>query len=165
MNENTQRCKDYLDAFGFGERVREYAPGTTATVPLAAATIGCQEAQIAKSMSFYAPDDAALIVVTAGDSKVNSGKFKRRFGCKASMLKGDDVKRLTGHPIGGVCPFALPDHVPVYLDVSLKRFDVIYPACGSPASMVTMTPDELAQASRAADWVDVCKGWQEEEEA
>lgn len=164
MNENTQRCKKYLDAFGFGERVREFEDGATATVPLAAQAIGCQEAQIAKSMSFSTPDGGALIVVTAGDSKVNSGKFKRQFGCKASMLKGDDVQRLTSHPIGGVCPFALPEHVPVYLDVSMQRFDVIYPACGSPASMVTMTPDELAQASRAAGWVDVCKGWQEEEQ-
>ena len=163
MNDNTQRCKTYLDQFGFGERVREFADGATATVPLAAAAIGCAEAQIAKSMSFKTPDGGALIVVTAGDGKVNSGMFKRHFGFKASMLKGEEVPALTGHPIGGVCPFALPEDVPVYLDVSMQRFDHIYPACGSPASMVTLTPDELARASRAQDWVDVCKGWREEE--
>lgn len=165
MNENTERVKVYLDRFGFGERVREFEAGTTATVPLAAQTIGCEEAQIAKSISFKTPEGGAIIVVTAGDGKVNSGKFKHYFGYKASMLKGDDVLALTGHPIGGVCPFALPEGVPVYLDVSLQRFDVIYPACGSPASMVTMTPAELETASCAAAWVDLCKGWREEEEA
>ena len=112
MNENTERVKAYLDQFGYGERVHEFEPGATATVPLAAAAIGCQEAQIAKSMSFKTPDGGALIIVTAGDGKVNSGKFKHRFGFKASMLKGDDVLNLTGHPIGGVCPFALPEDVP-----------------------------------------------------
>lgn len=165
MNENTERVKRYLDPFGFGARVHEFEEGATATVPLAAAAIGCQEAQIAKSMSFKTPDGGALIVVTAGDGKVNSGKFKQRFGFKASMLKGDDVQALTGHPIGGVCPFALPEGVPVYLDVSMQRFETIYPACGSPASMVPLTPAELETCSRAADWVDVCKGWQGEEEA
>ena len=165
MNENTQRCKEYLDAFGYGERVHEFEPGATATVPLAAAAIGCQEAQIAKSMSFKTPDGGAIIIVTAGDGKVNSGMFKRHFGYKASMLKGDEVAALTGHPIGGVCPFALPEGVPVYLDVSMQRFETIYPACGSPASMVMLSPDELAEASRTAGWVDVCKGWREEEEA
>lgn len=165
MNENTERVKSYLDQFGYGVRVHEFEPGATATVPLAAAAIGCEEAQIAKSMSFKTPEDGALIIVTAGDGKVNSGMFKHQFGFKASMLKGDDVLRLTGHPIGGVCPFALPEDVPVYLDVSMQRFDVIYPACGSPASMVTLTPSELETSSHAKGWVDVCKGWQEEEEA
>lgn len=165
MNENTQRCKEYLEQFGFAARVQEFEPGTTATVPLAAARIGCEEAQIAKSMSFKTPEGGALIVVTAGDGKINSGMFKRQFGFKASMLKGDDVLALTSHPIGGVCPFALPEDVPVYLDVSMQRFETIYPACGSPASMVPLTPDELAESSRAVEWVDVCKGWQEEEEA
>ncbi len=165
MTENTERVKAYLAPFGFAERVHEFADGATATVPLAAAAIGCQEAQIAKSMSFKTPEGGALIVVTAGDGKINSGMFKRCFGFKASMLKGDDVRTLTGHPIGGVCPFALPDNVPVYLDVSMQRFDHIYPACGSPASMATMTPSELETASQAKGWVDVCKGWREEEEA
>ncbi|MEE0435667.1 MAG: YbaK/EbsC family protein [Peptococcaceae bacterium] len=165
MNENTLRCKKYLDNFGFGERVREFEAGATATVPLAAATLGCEEAQIAKSMSFKTPEGGALIIVTAGDGKINSGMFKRQFGFKASMLKGDDVQALTGHPIGGVCPFALPEDVPVYLDVSMQRFDIIHPACGSPASMVTLTPEELAACSRTAGWVDVCKGWREEEQA
>lgn len=164
MNENTERVKSYLEPFGFAERVHEFAEGATATMPLAAAAIGCQEAQIAKSMSFKTPEGNALIVVTAGDGKINSGMFKRQFGYKASMLKGDDVLNLTGHPIGGVCPFALPENVPVYLDVSMQRFERIYPACGSPASMVPLTPQELETASQAKGWVDVCKGWREEEE-
>ena len=163
MNDNTLRCKKYLEQFGFAERVREFEPGSTATVALAAARLGCAEAQIAKSLSFKTPEGGAIIIVTAGDGKVNSGMFKRHFGYKASMLKGDDVLALTSHPIGGVCPFALPEQVQVYLDRSLERFAEIYPACGSPASMVSMTPAELAECSRSAGWVDVCKGWREEE--
>lgn len=114
-------------------------------------------------MSFKNAEGEALLVVTAGDGKVNSGKFKHVFGFKATMLKGEEVPSLTGHPIGGVCPFALPEGVPVYLDISMKRFDCVYPACGSPSSMVRMTPDELFRVSGAKEWVDVCKGWREEE--
>lgn len=163
MNPNTERVKAYLDTFGRGNDVVEFAPGTTATVPLAAATIGCIEAQIAKSMSFKDKDETAIIVVTAGDGKINSGKFKRVLGTKAQMLKGDEVAQLTGHPIGGVCPFAVGEGVKVYLDISLQRFDYIYPACGSGESMIKLTPDELMTLSMAKGWVDVCKGWQEEE--
>ena len=163
MNPNTERVKAYLDTFGRGSDVVEFAPGTTATVPLAAATIGCIEAQIAKSMSFKDKDETAIIVVTAGDGKINSGKFKRALGTKAQMLKGDEVAQLTGHPIGGVCPFAVGEGVKVYLDISLQRFDYIYPACGSGESMIKLTPDELMTLSVAKGWVDVCKGWQEEE--
>ena len=163
MTENTLRVKEYLDGFGIGDRVHEFEAGATATVPLAAATIGCKEAQIAKTMSFKGKDGHVILVVTAGDGKVNSGKFKRAFGCKATMLKGEEVSELTGHPIAGVCPFALPNNVNVYLDVSMKRFQRMYPACGSTASMVPVNLQELEQTSGAKDWVDVCKGWQEEE--
>ena len=159
MNENTERVKAYLDQFGYGERVHEFEPGATATVPLAAAAIGCQEAQIAKSMSFKTPDGGALIIVTAGDGKVNSGKFKHRFGFKASMLKGDDVLHLTGHPIGGVCPFAVRPGAQVYLDVSLKRFDTVYPAGGNAHSAVRLSLEELERASQFCDWIDVCGGY------
>lgn len=163
MNENTERVKAYLAPFGYANGVTEFEDGATATVPLAAATIGCLEAQIAKSMSFKNAEGEALIVVTAGDGKVNSGKFKHVFGYKATMLKGEEVPALTGHPIGGVCPFALPEGVAVYLDISMKRFECVYPACGSPSSMVRLTPDELFRVSGAKEWVDVCKGWREEE--
>lgn len=163
MNENTERVKAYLTQFGRDGEVVEFAQGATATVPLAAQAIGCEEAQIAKTMSFMGPDGCAILVVTAGDGKVNSGKYKRALGAKATMLKGEEVKNLTSHPIGGVCPFALPACVGVYLDISLQRFDHIYPACGSPESMIKLTPDELFTLSGASAWVDVCKGWQEDE--
>ncbi len=163
MNENTERVKAYLAPFGYANGVTEFAEGTTATVPLAPATIGCAEAEIAKSMGFKNAEGEALIVVTACDGKVNSGKFKHVFGHKATMLKGEEVPALTGHPIGGVCPFALPEGVPVYLDISMQRFDCVYPACGRPERMGRLTPDELFRVSGAKEWVDVCKGWREEE--
>lgn len=105
-------------------------------------------------------DDAPLIVVVAGDARVDNHKYKETFHKKAKMIPGADCERYIGHRPGGVCPFALPEAVPVYLDVSLKRFDIVYPAAGTDHSAVKLTLEELERASRAKGWVDVCKNWQ-----
>ena len=132
---------------------------STATVPLAAQALGVEEARIAKTLSFAAKEDDghALILVTAGDQKIDNRKFKDQFGMKARMLSPEDALRLTGHPVGGVCPFALPAGTEVYLDRSLERFTTVYPACGAGNSAIEMTPAELERCAEAAGWVDVCK--------
>ncbi len=163
MAENVERVKKYLADFGLAEKVRAFNDVSTATVPLAALAIGCEEAQIAKSLSFYGKADQAIIIVATGDAKVDNGKFKKQFETKPKMLKGEDVERLTSYPIGGVCPFALPLEAEVYLDVSMKRFSMMYPAAGNAASAVDLTLEELERASKTKGWVDVCKGWQKEE--
>lgn len=162
MNPNVERVKTYLERFGLSERVVEFNDVSTATVPLAAQAIGCLEAQIAKSISLKNDDNTVILIVAAGDGKIDNSAFKKRFAIKPSMLKGDEVLEKTSYPIGGVCPFDLPEHVQVYLDVSLKRFDTIYPACGSSASMARLNCEELEQATNALAWVDVCKGWKED---
>lgn len=133
---------------------------SSATVAEAAEALGASEAEIAKTLSFLV-DDEPLILVTAGDARIDNHKYKETFHKKAKMIPGSDVERLTGHAPGGVCPFCLPDNVPVYLDISLKRFAIVYPACGTDHSAVKLTPDELELAARPAGWVDVCKGWNE----
>ncbi len=153
-----ERAKAYLVQRGLGDRVMEFTV-SSATVELAAQAAGVIPARIAKSLSFSVGDDCAL-VVAAGDAKIDNTKFKTCFHVKAKMLSPDDALRTTGYAVGGVCPFALPGDVPVYLDVSLKRFDRVYPACGSASSAVALTCDELFSCSNAAAWVDVCKGWE-----
>jgi len=155
--------KNYLAEYGLSERVIEFTV-SSATVALAAAALGCEEAHIAKTLSFMQGDRAVLIVM-AGDARVDNTRYKMRFSQKAKMLTPDEAIQYTGHAVGGVCPFALPDGVTVYLDESLLRFETVYPAAGSAASAVRMTPQELEKASRAAGWVDVCKGWRPEENA
>lgn len=130
---------------------------SSATVGLAALALHTEPERIAKSLSFYGPDDATILIVAAGDAKIHSGRFKRTFGLKCSMLKAEDVKARTGHSIGGVCPFALREGVVVYLDESLKRFSTVFPACGSSNSAIELTLDELEGYSHALGWVDVCK--------
>ncbi|WMJ77602.1 MULTISPECIES: YbaK/EbsC family protein [unclassified Sedimentibacter] len=132
---------------------------STATVELAAKALGTKEARIAKSLSFYNGDNAMIIVV-AGDAKVDNKKFKGKFGFKAKMLAHEDTVSFTGHAIGGVCPFALPENVDVYLDISMKRFDTMFPACGSSNSAIELTLDELEKLSQCREWVDVCKNWE-----
>ena len=129
---------------------------STATVPLAAQALGVEEARIAKTLSF-AQGEGALVLVVAGDQKIDNRKFKDRFGMKARMLSPEDALRLTGHPVGGVCPFALPKGTPVYLDRSLTRFTTVYPACGAGNSAIEMTMEALETCSQADGWVDVCK--------
>ena len=153
------RVRAYLRTFGAEERILEF-PVSSATVALAAQALGCEEARIAKTLSF-AQGEGCILVVAAGDAKVDNAKFKARFAMKAKMLSPDDAERLVGHAVGGVCPFGVNAGVPVYLDESLRRFETVFPACGSANSAIELTLDELERFSNAESWVDVCKGWQE----
>ena len=153
-----QEVKEYLAAFGLDARVQEFAV-SSATVELAAAAVGVIPARIAKTLSFRTAD-GAMLVVAAGDARIDNTKFKERFSMKAKMLAHEEVEQFIGHAVGGVCPFAVPATVPVYLDESMRRFETIFPAAGSASSAVEMTPAELEQASRAAGWVNVCKDWE-----
>lgn len=152
---SVEKVKDYLAGYGLAGRVREFS-ASSATVELAAHAVGVEAARIAKTLSFR-KGDGCLLLVTAGDRRVDNRKFKDEFGMKAAMLSHEDALRLTGHAVGGVCPFALPDGATVCLDVSLQRFETVFPAAGSSSSAAEMTCDELFRASRAEKWVDVCK--------
>ena len=136
---------------------------STATVAEAAEAVGVIPARIAKTLSFQSEECGCILVLMAGDAKVDNKKYRARFGVKPHMLTHEDALQYTGHAVGGVCPFAVPDSVPVYLDVSLKRFDTVFPAAGSAASAVRLTCDELERASRSRGWIDVCKGWEEDQ--
>lgn len=135
---------------------------SSATVELAAQAVGVIPARIAKTLSFLV-DDGCVLVVAAGDAKVDNSKYKGIFHTKAKMLSAEQVSAFTGHAIGGVCPFGNPDGVRTYLDVSLQRFGTVFPAAGSSNSAIELTCDELAQYSNSLGWIDVCKGWQDEE--
>lgn len=151
-----EKVKAYFAPLGIAERVREFDV-SSATVELAAIALGVDGARIAKSMGFKVGDDA-IIVVTAGDQKVNSGKFKAAFGVKVKFLTFDEAHTMIGHDPGGVCPFALPENVRVYLDESMKRFPTVFPAAGSANSAIEMTCEELERySSNFTAWVDVCK--------
>jgi prolyl-tRNA editing enzyme YbaK/EbsC (Cys-tRNA(Pro) deacylase)/predicted acetyltransferase len=152
-----ERVKEYFRSMNLELRVWEFET-SSATVELAAETLGVRPARIAKTLSF-AVGDGCVLLVTAGDARVDNGKFKERFEAKAKMLTPDEVARFTGSEIGGVCPFALPENTPVFLDVSLKRFATVFPACGSTNSAMEVTNDELLRYSCARGWVDVCKDW------
>lgn len=135
---------------------------SSATVEQAAETIGVIPARIAKTLSFRGEDEKAILIVAAGDAKIDNKKFRQTFGFKARMLTPDEVLEQTGHTIGGVCPFGLVNDLDVYLDVSLKRFETVFPACGSTNSAIELTMEELVQYSYAKEWVDVCKDWEED---
>ncbi len=155
-----QKVREYFAQWGMQDRVQELSQ-SSATVEEAAAALHTEGKRIAKSMSFLV-DDQPILVIFAGDARVDNHKFKMRFHKKATMIKHDDVERLIGHPVGGVCPFAVNPDVTVYLDESLKRFQTVFPACGSANSAIELTLSELETYSYAAEWVDVSKGWQEE---
>ncbi len=131
-----------------------YLDESSATVPLAAEALGVEEAMIAKTLAFKLKD-RNIVIVTCGTARVNNKKYKKVFGCKAKMIPVDETLEITGHPVGGVCPFALPDEIDVYLDESLKNFEIVYPAAGSTNSAVKMTPEEILEIT-GAQWVDVC---------
>ncbi len=154
-----QNVKNYLAAKGFEDRITEHK-NLIDTVEHAAQQIGCSEAEIAKTLSFIV-DDKPVIVVMAGDGRVNSSKFKALFHTKPSMIPRDKVEEITGFLPGGVCPFGIPDGIPVWLDVSMKRFEYVHPAGGNEYTSVKLTPDELETCSEAVGWCDVCKGWEE----
>ena len=154
-----EKAKAYLEEKGMGDRVKTFDV-SSATVELAAKAVGCEPERIAKTLSFLVGEKAVLIVA-AGDAKIDNHKYKETFHTKAKMLTPEQVTDLVGHQIGGVCPFGVNDGVEVYLDESLKRFEVVYPACGSANSAVELTVSELEACSGFTRWVDVCKGWQE----
>lgn len=149
-----ENARDYLTRKGYADRILTFDV-SSATVELAAAAVGTEPARIAKSLTFKV-SASPVMIVCAGDAKVNNGKFKACFQEKAVMLTRDEVNALVGHDVGGVCPFGITDGVRVYLDVSLKRFDRIYPACGNAASAVCLSPDELESLSECVGWIDVC---------
>ena len=151
-----ERVKTYFRQYGMEEKVRELDM-SSATVELAAAALSCEPARIAKTLSFMV-DGHALLVVAAGDVKIDNHKYKEQFGVKAKMLSPEEAESLVGHAVGGVCPFAVNEGVEVYLDVSLKRFETVFPACGSSNSAIELTIPELEKYSGCAGWVDVGKG-------
>ncbi|MBR1559177.1 MAG: YbaK/EbsC family protein [Clostridia bacterium] len=151
-----ERARAYLKKFDLDQRVVEF-PVSSATVELAAEAAGVIPARIAKSLSFMTADGPVL-VVTAGDMKIDNPKYKAQFHCKAKMLSRDEVAALIGHDVGGVCPFGVEPGVRTYLDVSMRRFDTVFPACGSANSAIELTCDELERAAQSfAGWIDVCK--------
>ena len=156
INENV---KNWLAERGFAERLTEHNE-TIDTVEHAAQQIGCSEAEIAKTLSFIV-EEKPVIVVMAGDGRVNSSKFKAQFHTKPHMIPRDQVKELIGFAPGGVCPFAVPEGIPIWLDVSMKRFEYVHPAGGNEYVSVKLTPDELMAATDSSGWCDVCKGWDE----
>ena len=153
--------RSYFRPLGREQDILEFEV-SSATVELAAQAVGVIPARIAKTLSFLV-DDACVLIVAAGDAKIDNPKFKAMFHTKAKMLTPEQVTQYTGHAIGGVCPFGNPAGVKTYLDVSLRRFDTVYPAAGSSNSAIELTCPELEQYSGSLGWVDVCKGWQEEE--
>ncbi len=148
-------AKAHLEKYGFGDKIRDFEV-SSATVALAAVALGCEEARIAKTLSF-AIGGGAVLIVTAGDAKIDNRKFKDFFGTKARMLAPEDVERLIGHAVGGVCPFGVREGTPVYLDESLKRFETVFPAAGASNNAVEMTVSELELTSEHTAWIDVTK--------
>ena len=155
---SVESVKEYLKKFGADGKVMEFEE-SSATVELAAQAVGVEPARIAKTLSFK-KDDGCVLIVTAGDAKIDNPKFKQVFSMKAKMLSPEEVVELVGHPVGGVCPFGIKEGVPVYLDISMRRFGTVFPACGSGNSAIELTCDELFEYSGAKEWIDVCKGWQ-----
>ena len=153
-----EKVREYFAGFGIADRILEF-DSSSATVELAAQALGCEPCRIAKTLSFML-EDGAILIVAAGDAKIDNTKYKARFGKKAKMLTPDEAVQLVGHAVGGVCPFAVNPGVTVYLDESLKRFDTVFPACGSSNSAIELTIPELEKYSVLSGWVDVCKGWE-----
>ena len=154
-----EKVKAFFAQRGMADRVLEFDV-SSATVELAAQALGCEGKRIAKSLAFGVNGEA-ILVVAAGDARVDNAKYKARFGVKARMLSPEDTEAFVGHAVGGVCPFAVNDGVKVYLDESLKRFATVFPACGSSNSAIELSMPELEACSGSVGWVDVCKGWTE----
>lgn len=145
----------YFRQFGMEDRVREFDV-SSATVELAALALGVEGARIAKTLSFK-KDDSCILILAAGDARIDNHKFKDKFHMKAKMLAPEEVLSIVGHPVGGVCPFGINDGIDVYLDESLKRFETVFPAVGSANSAIELDLDELYKYSNAIEWIDVCK--------
>lgn len=154
---SVEKVKNYFKAFGIDGRIQEFDV-SSATVELASKALNCEPCRIAKTLSFMV-DNNPVLIVTAGDMKIDNGKYKAQFGTKAKMLKADEVTQLVGYSVGGVCPFAVNEGVKIYLDESLKRFETVFPACGSSNSAIELTISELEKYSSFISWVDVCKSY------
>lgn len=152
-----EKVREYFRKFDMEERIQEFDV-SSATVELAAEALHCEPCRIAKTLSFTV-NEKSILIVTAGDAKIDNAKYKAAFGTKAKMLGYEEVEACIGHAVGGVCPFAINEDVAVYLDESLKRFKTVFPACGSSNSAIELTIEELEDYAKPVEWVDVCKGW------
>ena len=152
-----EKVKVYFSQYSMADRVQEFEVSST-TVELAAQALNCEPCRIAKTLSFMV-DGHAVLIVAAGDAKIDNPKYKAQFGTKAKMLTPDEAETLIGHAVGGVCPFAVNEGVTVYLDNSLKRFETVFPACGSSNSAIELSIEELERYSGYTAWIDVCKRW------
>ena len=150
-----ERAEKYLEERGFADRITLFDV-SSATVALAAQALGCEECRIAKTLSFD-QDGKTVLVIAAGDARIDNHKYKETFHVKARMLPASEAEERTGHAVGGVCPFGVKDGVSIFLDVSLKRFDTVYPAAGTSSSAVRLSPAELEGLLPEASWIDVCK--------
>lgn len=150
-----EKVKEYFRKYDMDNRIQEFEE-SSATVELAAKALNCEPKRIAKTLSFKV-DEQPILIVVAGDAKIDNAKYKAKFNKKAKMLAFDEVEAIIGHAVGGVCPFAINDGVEVYLDESLKRFETVYPACGSSNSAIELTIEELEKYSNYISWIDVCK--------
>ena len=160
---SVEKVREYLKPYGVADRMREFEV-SSATVELAAMAVGVEGARIAKSLSFKV-EDKPIIIVVAADAKVDNSRYKAQFHTKAKMLTFEEAHTMIGHDPGGVCSFALPDNVKTYLDISLKRFETVFPAAGSSNSAIELTCEELEKySSHFVSWVDVAKGWRPEEQ-
>ncbi|MEG0157173.1 MAG: YbaK/EbsC family protein [Anaerovoracaceae bacterium] len=158
-----EKVREYFKTLGIEDKIQEFEV-SSATVELAATAVGVIPARICKTLSFTDGEGGCILIETAGDTKIQNGKFKKQFGLKAKMLSPEEVIQATGHAIGGVCAFAIDNpKVKVYTDNSMKRFETVFPACGSSNSAIELTCDELFTYSKAIEWVDVCKIPEEEE--
>ena len=153
-----EKVRDYFRNYGLEDRILEFDV-SSATVELAAEAVGCEPRRIAKTLSFMT-DEGPILIVAAGDAKIDNPKYKAQFHTKAKMLTPDEAVALVGHAVGGVCPFAVNDGVAVYLDRSLQRFTTVFPAAGSASSAIELTLPELEKYSGCRSWIDVCKGWE-----
>lgn len=151
------KVKKYFSQYDMDKKILEFAV-SSATVDLAASALNCEPARIAKTLSFIV-NDKVILIVTAGDAKIDNAKYKSFFRAKARMLSFEEVEQRVGHAIGGVCPFAVNDGIDIYLDNSLKRFDTVFPACGSSNSAIELTISQLEKYSLYKEWIDVCKNW------
>lgn len=153
-----EKVRAYFAAFGMEGRILEF-PVSSATVELAAQALNCEPCRIVKTLSFNA-GGKPILIAAAGDAKVDNAKYKARFGVNAKMLSHEEAASLIGHAVGGVCPFAVNEGVEVYLDISMKRFQTVFPAAGSSNSAIKLTIPEMERYSGYTEWVDVCKAWQ-----
>lgn len=158
-----EKVKEYFKKYGIEDRILELSE-SSATVELAAQALNCEPQRIAKSISFHL-EDRVILIVAAGDAKIDNRKYKEQFGLKPKMLDFNEAEELIGHAVGGVCPFAVNKGVEAYLDVSLKRFETVFPACGSSNSAIELTIGELEKYSDSLQWIDCCKGWNLDEKS